>query len=429
MIESKIDVVNPGFLKKYFDRDKKHQPINMGDILISYMTEDSENKIEAQNWKGLDGNIANEKLRELLYRSDFWTQRQNAAKWFGTCGEIFVGIIIVDDLEYISFFRPNNYTKFKTDIFEITAYADKQLQTKNGECEIMYGWRFGKENEINPKTKESLQGRILRETFYVSKGLKNEIEIMETFIYPKKYNKIPGKLIRNNAKSLPDWIKAGSILYEMNLMSNDMGVEWENIKTMWSSKGQFGNGKSANSREKRISNGETRVPDNTSSMNANYAQQFDLLISGSSSIQVLIQSLAYLEDRALKYNFQGRDLESTGSNKHGMQVGLFSQAHSEYVSKKKKQREKDYMRFFKDIVEGILGIKAPREIAIQDSAYEQGKKDAMLQIKAQAEYNKAQAQAQKEQAKKHKADVLKIMEETKKLSQEEEVKVVEKNKE
>lgn len=390
-------------LDKYFSSDK-HSPINMGETLIRYMTDDSVNKIEAQRWNGLDGNLRNTQLRDLLYRSDFWTERQQAAQWFATHGEIAIALINIDSMWYVSFFKPLKYTEFKRVIEEITVEGIGTLKTKNGQSQLYYRWRKAKDNEINPKTNENISGRIIRETFWYNNeylGDKKTEKIQETYIYDSNVKEIPVKLIRNNANSNPDWLKAGTILQEMNLLSNDIGIEWENIKTQWNSVGVMGKGKQAQKRQKEINNGQRMYSD--ASANSKYAQQFGVIMSGSSTVATLIQTIAYLEDRSLKYSFQGRDTDSSGANKHNAEISLWNQSHSEYLVRKKQQREKDYYRFFKDVVEPITGIVCPTRIRIDSSAYEQGKEDAIRYMESQRQLLAAQSASQRAQAEKHKA--------------------------
>lgn len=391
------EYINPDYLKQY-DQGEKHEDINMGNTMISFMVEDSINKIEAQRWRGLDGELQNTELKDLLYRSDFVTERQVAANYFGVDGAVFIALILIDNQWYTQFFKISSYESFKTHITEMTADS---LETRNLDgtrtTKLYYRWRIAGENEKRPGTGEDLTGRVIRETFYRDPMLKKEI-IEETYIYPPKVKFVPGKIIRNNANAAPDWWRVTKILREIDVLSNEVGPEWEHIKTMWNSTGVFGKGTGANERRRQMENGERVFSD--FSINAKYAQQFSAMMSGSTTLTTLIQSIAFHEDRALKYAFQGRDLEGSGTNKHGMQVGLFSQAHSEYITKKKSQRERDYIRFFKDIVEPITGIIAPNRIQIDDSAYEQGKKDALRQAEAQRQYNLAQATNQKAQAEK-----------------------------
>lgn len=90
------EYINPDYLKSY-EKGKKHEDINMGNTMISFMVEDSINKIEAQRWRGLDGDLQNTELRDLLYRSDFVTERQVAANYFGIDGAVFLALILIDN--------------------------------------------------------------------------------------------------------------------------------------------------------------------------------------------------------------------------------------------------------------------------------------------------------------------------------------------
>lgn len=47
----------------------------------------------------------------------------------------------------------------------------------------------------------------------------------EHYEYPENVKFIPGKIIRNNYNSTPDWVKAGDILREINTFSNELAIE------------------------------------------------------------------------------------------------------------------------------------------------------------------------------------------------------------
>lgn len=134
------------------------------------------------------------------------------------------------------------------------------------------------------------------------------------------------------------------------------------------------------------------------SPNAKFSQSLSAIISGSSTVATIIQTIVFLEDRALKYAFQGREMDSSGTNKHNMQVGLFNQAHGEYNQVKKEQRERDYLDFFKNVVEPITGIQSPSAITIDASIFEQGKIEGMRAAAEQNNLYKSQAANQKAQA-------------------------------
>lgn len=410
------EVKSSSFIERFFKNGNKHQPLNMGDTLIGFINEDSVNKIEAQRWQGIDGELKNIALKELLYRSDFKAQRQKAGKILGEDGEVFVALIKLNDEWDISFFRINSYEEVKTRVLDMTAISDGIVKSGGIDYNVYYRWCIAEEGTINPNTQQDISGRVIRQTVWRDALNKRNEKVVEWFVYPPNVKRVPGTIIRNNAESKPDWVNVVRILYEMNLLSNDIGPEWENIKTMWNSIGVFGNGRQAQSRQKQIENGERSFSD--FSTNAKAMQGFGTIISGSQTLSELISAVMFMEDRALKYSFQGRDIDGTGTNKHGLQVGLFNQAHAETLTKKKEQRENDFMRFFKDIVEPITGIEAPQKITIWDSPYEQGKKEAMSVIKAQKKMQEAQAVAQRAVAIKQGAEAKKKDVESQKLKKE-----------
>lgn len=368
---------------------KKHAPINIGDILANYMANDSVNKIDAQSHIGLD-DTTNKELKRLLDVSDFETERCAFGVDNSLTGETFLALIKPGDEWMIQFFKPTAYRKFKKEILEVTVNSGKtkfysQYNVLNGsEVEIFYRWYIRDD------------GRVVRETFHnapIAGQLKTEKKTDDEYVYPANITKIPGRLIRNNPTSTPDWVKATDILVEMNVLSNDIGIEWEYIKTQFQNMSNFGSGEKGSQRQRQTENGE-RIYD-AFSPNGKFAAQYQAIISGSQTASILVQNLVYLEDRALKYAFQGRDSDASGTNKQNLQVGLFNQAHSEYNQMKKKQRERDYLSFFKDIVEGMLKIKAPEAITIDISDYEKGKLAGVKLAEAQKANLEAQSEAQR----------------------------------
>ncbi len=377
--------------KKY---GEKHGSLDMGDVIVNYMAEDSENKIDSRRFVGLDGNIQNTDLKELLYRSDFVTERAKIGQKLSLYGEAFIALILIDNKWMISFFKPITYEVIKTKVIQMDAEGiGTKTLSGNMQSPIYYRWKVRED------------GRVIRETYYYQlkfPGDKKAPRVVDSeFVYPKNVTQVPGILLRNNPSSTPDWYNVGDMLSEINVFSNDISEEWEFIKTQFQNNGMFGRGEQGVTREEAIKNG-SRIHD-MFSPNGKFAQAFQAIISGSTTITTLIQTVVFLEDRALKYAFSGRDSDSSGSNKHNLQVGLFSQANSEYIQKKIEQRQRDYMRFFKDVVQVITGIKAPNKIEIQASEFETGKIEGMKSTQAQRELYQAQAQQQKSTASRNKA--------------------------
>lgn len=380
----------------------KHAPINFGNTMINFMAEDSENKIEAQTWSGLD-DTTDSALYDLIDRSDFITDRAANAKSLTFNGQYFVVLLKIDGEWNINIFEISSYKSLKTKVLEITVEGKNEIIRGDTAYDSFMTWS------------QREDGRITRTTFFYNEEGNKEIE-GSIYVYPSKVKRIPGMIIRNNPKAFPDFYNVMDMLNELNLLSNDIANEWENTKTIWQSIGEYGTGEAGEEFTQYLANGG-RAADYMSG-NSRFAQQFQVMMSGSNTLATLIQTIAWTEDRILKYSFQGRDSTESGTNKHNMQVGLFNQVHSEYVLKKIKQRQLDYLRFFKEIVEPITGIKAPASIVINNSVYEEGKLAGMAKLSEELELYKAQTEQQKALADKQLADAEKALADAKKSSAE-----------
>lgn len=382
----------------------KHKPINLGEMLAQFMATDSVNKIDSQFHSGLDNLSGNYKqLSEMLYDSDFITEREIAGKQISFNGERFLAVIYHNNKPLVTYFTPHQYTRIKHNILEMTAVAkNKTYYTEEKSWQLYYHWSIRED------------GRVIRRNVIEENGEYQFVNHEDEFVYPKSFTGIPGKLIRNNSISEPDWVKAATILAELDALSNDIGEEWEYTKTQFQNMGSFGAGKKGHTRHKEIVNGE-RIND-TFSPNGKFAQAFQAIISGSASASQLISTIVYLEDRAMKYSFQGRDMDNSGTNKHTTQVGLFNQAHSEYTQRKIRQRQRDYEYFLNDVVKPFLKFKVPKSVKITMSEFEKGKVDGVQATGSQRKLNDAQSNAQNAQAEKHKAAAIKLEEESKNLN-------------
>lgn len=396
---------------KYFELDnqagQKHKEVNMGTILINFMEQDSDNKIDSQTLLGID-NTRNKQLKDLVRRSDFITLRSKASRPICLRGETVMGLMIYKGKEYIKMFEIETYTREFNEFTDLTVSVD----VKNG--------KNGMSKEIKLYRWYIKEGRIFRDTI---KRKGNIDEVTTTFPYPTKYKTIPFTLIRNNPISEPDYMKAVTIFQEINALSNDIGEEWEMTKTIWQSNSWAGNGGGANFVEE-LKNGKRQI--DTFNPNSKIAQQFGAIMQGSITSSQLIHNIVFLEDRAMKYSFSGRDMDNSGTNKHNAQVGLFNQAHSEYLQKKSRQRERDYLTFFKDVVARyVQGVKIPNKITFDMSEFEKGKVEGMRAAQANRELIEAQKKVQLNAAEKSQATATKEAELAKKAAAE--AKVIEEN--
>lgn len=364
----------------------KHAPVDLGDILVSYYAQDSVNKIDSREFKGLYRQAdANAIIRE----SDFETEKAKWGEYLSLYGKVLLAVVYVDNQPQLAFFEVGAHKSLRGKLMYVNAHAGWTYKDANSivPYDVYYRWW------IDEDTTSPTYGRVFRSTVYddATKGMQR-VRGHADFMYPKSIDRIPAWIIRNNPKGEPDMVNSYQILLEMNVLGSEVSQEWEFIKTqLINLSTTFGQGKKSAQREAEIVGGN-RISDSTSP-NSKFQQAFQTVISGSPSLQQLIQTIQWWEDKALKYSFGGRELESTGSNKHSMQVGMFAQAASEYAQVKKEQRQRDYNMFFNTVLKMFL----PEELApitysikIQDTAFEEGKKAGILQAKAQQELLESQ---------------------------------------
>lgn len=399
--------------------EAEHKDINLGTNIANYMARDSVNKLDSRpfnidkgfpfpdqnevNARNLEDEIitkSNAILRNLLERSDFFRARMEAGHYLSLYGAVLALWIYVEDKWYIQFLKIINYKAFNKDIsrivahsFDVYAYNGQTPHYLRYELEVKDEKLISKINIVEPKSEAG------KTKFKVIENKKLE--------YPASVNFIPGVIIKNNYLALPDFHSVAPILQEINVLSNGYGEEWEKIKTMFVNKGGlYGKGQSASSTQKQILSGKTHVFGGSTS-NARFANYLEAFMSGSITGDILTRMILFLEDRALKYSFYGREMEGTGTNKHNMQVSLFNQANSEYINVKKRQRESDYTDFFKMMVPlGILRANKSLSLVIEilDSPYQIGKEQEALRSEYQNKLAAEQARAQIAKQKRDRAE-------------------------
>lgn len=373
-----------------FDSDvlTKHSKLDLGSRIAMYMARDSVNKIDSQFFNNID-NAKDPILKEIVENSNFHTERQQAGHMLVDYGEIFALWVQVNDKWYIQFLKVINYTCFKREIKSII--ASKFNKFINGkECDSMY---------YNFKIDED--GTVVGRAYIPGDGKDTDDQFMSEndIKYNQKLNFIPGAIIQNNYNSEPDIFPIMEILQELNVLSCDLGEEWERVKTMFANQSSLTNkGKNSAQIKKSILGGEFVF--DSSSYNSRFSGlPITPFISGSTSLDNLVRAIVFLEDRVMKYSFYGRDFEGSATNKHNLQISLFAQASGEYIQTKKEQRQRDYLYFF-NLAYKLEIIKEPiKSITIYDSIFERGKIEGLKITEAQKDLYKAQAKNQKTQAK------------------------------
>lgn len=354
------------------------------------MAHDSVNKIDSRMLKGID-DTKDEKLRELNFNSDETTQRAEAGMLLSLYGEYFKAMINVGGKPMTYSFQIVDKKVRPGKINEITVKTLNTTKDKYGKShQVLMRWYFDDDK------------RLVRETFWYD-GIapnQNKVEWKKPVVYPKNFDTIPGEIIRNTPTATPDWEIVGGVLYELNAISNDIGPESELWRTLFRSVGVFGTGQDAETKIKKIMDGDLKTL-SESSKNGQFQSQYDVLMSGSPVSQALLNQTMYLEDRAMKYGMFGRDSDSSGANKHNLQVGLFNQVASEQIQKKKEQRERDLMRFYKNVIEKYTDIViTAKYIKFDSTEFEEGIKEGLRKAKSERLALEAQSKQQKAYASK-----------------------------
>lgn len=394
-------------------KNGKHPKLNYGTSIVNFMAQDAANKLGSRKLNGID-NATGDKEKDLIYRSDFPTQRAFSSIFNSFDGSVLCGIMFNSENQSIlKFLRIVNFQINLDRNFEW--FTAKSLNYKNDFGNLNGEEVFVRFSKVYDNNNNFLY--ILRE--YVSESIVDKklkpitSANYPSYKYPKRFKEIPFRSIRNDEGSKPDWYNIVGFVEDLNVLSNDLSVEWEFIKTEKTNNAILGKGKSNSAVEKEILNGE-RIRDNSvmgSSVNT--------IFSGSQSLQQLISYIAFLEDRTMKFAFQGRDMDTSGNNKHNLQVGLFNQAHSENLQKKKEIRERDFKSFFKDIVNPMLGTEFDIDkIKFDISEFEKGKLEGIKLAEKQNSLITAQASQQRAQAKNINIQATKEIKSTKKVKPE-----------
>lgn len=123
------------------------------------------------------------------------------------------------------------------------------------------------------------------------------------------------------------------------------------------------------------------------------------LSSGSTTPQLLMAQIQFIEDKVLKYSFTMRESINSGTNKMNLEVAQFNQAAFEYMINKIEFRQEQLKRFF-DIVFGQiseLGIASmPKNysVTLEVAELERYKIENMQAEIAEKQGRAAQASAQ-----------------------------------
>ena len=337
---------------------------------INHWAKDIENKVDSRNHIGLDGlkrginpktgkEYSTSELAEILYRSDFITERAKMSSTIFLKGYAALALVTTNGKKTIRMYDVMSYKKILREIIDITI----QTINDNGNQEQPILTRFYKEDG-----KIFTTGVQIKDDKYINIG---KAELLEG------WTQVPVGLIRNNSKAESGIDHLVGMLSQLTFFGKELKSEWENIKAKWRENIYATSGNTQN-------NGRTEEMFNPNLM---YGNAKELVIAGALSFNQLMAAIVLLEDRIAKYAFQARDTMSTGANKHNSEIGMFSQLYSEQIQTMIEQRERDLNYFFSEIInkQGKIPI-SNKTIKIEYSDFEKGKREGFRLMSAQTEY-------------------------------------------
>lgn len=208
----------------------------------------------------------------------------------------------------------------------------------------------------------------------------------EPIIYPG--NTIPVLPMQNNALGKADIpSEMSELLKEFKFYGDQLGVEWEKIKTQFLNNMLYGSGKEAKEWNNDMQEGKSihDVADPDGKLQGALAP----LISGSTTPTLILQNIQYIEDRLLKYSGQFREINASGGNKHNLEISMQNAEAFNYMLNKQAFRQEQLNLFFE-----LAGIEATATVALP--VLDQLKIDNMNASVAQAQGQANQYNAQAE---------------------------------
>lgn len=369
-----------------FKSKMKHQKINAGQLMRNNAKVETLTKIDAQKIEGIEDN---QTLKELISNSNFSNEK---CRW----SEV---------------------------LFEKQQIA-LIYQTMNGEDKLIYAlptgeikWQFGDivDIRVNSGILDSNGKQVFWRYYKDDNGiLKMDVEILDGYEYKingetqilinQKY--LPIWLIRDNPSGRNVWDNEDvkSTLKEIDILSNELGLEWEKVKTMFNFNQIFSQGQTKEDIQEKMFNGESMFGGHNRSERLGVALEA-LSVGGQSSI-LLMQQINYLKDLIFQHTFSSREIDTSATNKVNAQIVKSDRASFEYNNARREQRQRDYQMFYDRVLKSrVLGL-TDRKIKIALNDFDNNIREIEARQMVDNNYVKSQTNYQVSNAKLNEAKII-----------------------
>lgn len=341
---------------------KRKHKLKLGAGFVEYIAKESNNKYDrGVKFTGLSAEDK-VKLMQIIDDTEFEKTLVKIGNKLSKDGKGWALVsYMVNGKPFIDYAEIYDFTKVAGWLVDITLSTKTNYIYKDTSYEKMIRFCMDEESKV-----------IKSEGIVTEEGW---IEVVEPIVYPGQY--IPAWPMENNALGQPDIIKElRDAIKEMDYYGEQIGVEYEKVKTQFINNKLFGSTKSAKDWEEGQQGGHDYVHD-VNSPDGKLQGSLTPLISGSAVGQQLMQQIQYIEDKVLKYSMQFRETMSGSQNKHNLEVSMENQQAFEYMLNKIEFRQKQLTKFFK-LVGAQLGIATDKlKVSLQVSELEQNKIDMM----------------------------------------------------
>lgn len=316
--------------------------INLGNVVVQHIAQASSNNLDTQTFE-IDGvnedNWGEEKVQEILKRSNWKILKKNLGKNLSLTGKQFVVVEKFEDKFYIDFIVPWNYEILGDEIIIFEGLTGKNYRNKNDiSCQEIIKYR---KNE---------NGKVTYQFGYYDFD-KNSDTVK--FIPVKKqivtsWTIIPVVIFKNNADSTSD-VNNGNcagIVETLNYISNILVSEVRDSKTFVAINSNLGKKLDERKIKEAQKEGVIKLPSPDSVM----GQVIVPIQFSAVQIQQNLITVSKLQDDLLKFTFSFRDTYETGTNKHNAEVAISNQAAIEYLDFKREIRENDWSKVFQIIL-------------------------------------------------------------------------------
>lgn len=285
--------------------------------------------------RGITVNGASDNLLRLMKKSEFDKKLQRVGYELSKEGKGFALVCyLIGEMQYIDYARVYDYTKIAGDLREIYLWTESTFTKADQNYPILIKF-------------EKIAGEVVK-----SEGvfIENEWLITDTSrirVY-EGFTEIPVEILENNALGLPDIpCELLPMLNELDFYGNELGNEWDFVKTQFLNNQLFGSEKDGAQWQSEM-NGKQRVHD-VSDTDGKLQGALAPLISGSTTPAIILQNIEFLEDKIFKFAMQYREQATSGTNKMNLEVALGNQQAYEYMTAKMEHRQEQLESFFQKL--------------------------------------------------------------------------------